>query len=234
MDTHEYSTIYCASCGHPVHVPVRCGLRFCSVCSASAAGRARSRLQWIINNFEKQKRKRWKFLTLTLRSTEDLSKQLEHLISSFRKLRNRRLWKDSVTGGLYVVELTHSPKGWHCHLHVIMQSSYIPQYHLSRVWNAISGSPVVDIREVKNNGLATYLTQYLTKCDVPLDHRNEAEDAMRGRRMWSPFGLAHDLNCQYKPQPAPCPCCGCEEWMSDWRVNQLWREHRAGAQYAPG
>lgn len=231
MDNHQFSTIYCAGCGYSVQVPVRCHRRFCAVCGRSAAARARARMQWIINTFPKTKSQRWRLLTLTVQSSADLQEQIERLIKGFRRLRNRKDWKRDVIGGLYVMEVTHSEKGWHAHIHIVMMSVYMPQHYLSRIWKSITGSPIVDIRQCKNNGLATYLTQYLTKCDVPTEHRSELETVMHDRRLWSPFGFCHDLNMQYVPQKPKCPCCGDDAWMSQRQVDRLWVKHD---QYARG
>lgn len=159
-------------------------------------------------------------MTLTIQSQEDLSPMITSLIVAFRRLRSRNLWKESVRGGVYVLEVTHSVKGWHAHLHVIMMARYIPQHFLSRIWKAVSGSPVLDIRQVKGKSPVGYVTHYLTKFDLPPEVAAEAEAAIRNRRLWSPFGIAHDLNQQYKPAPVPCPHCGQCAWISERAIER--------------
>ena len=212
--THDYTTIFCQSCGHSHAIPVRCGRRFCAICSKQAAGRTRRRLDWICGKIVKPKRYSWKFITFTLRSQSDLSKMVDDVIRGFRKLRGRKIWRDAVTGGVYVLEVTHGDKGWHAHVHVIAMMRYIPQHHLSRVWNAITGSFIVDIRQVKSRSPIGYVTHYLTTWDLPPAIVQDAEDAVRNRRLWSPFGTAHDLNLTYVPPLYPCPHCGNNAWIS--------------------
>lgn len=217
---HFYTTIYCQSCGHSHEVPVRCGRRFCPVCSQTMARRAHARISFICNNLKPQGRANWKFITLTLASSDDLNDMVNRLVSGFRKLRARKLWSEAVTGGVYVIEITHGPKGWHAHLHVICIGLYIPQHHLSRVWQSITGSRIVDIRAVKGKSPVGYVTHYLTTFDVTAGDMLEAEAAMKNRRLWSPFGTAHDQNLLYKPQATPCPRCGNIFWISQRAIDR--------------
>lgn len=212
--THTYTTIYCQSCGHSHAIPERCGRRFCAICSRSAATRTRRRLEWICDKMVKPKTHGWKFVTLTLVSSDDLSAMIDHLIASFRKLRNRRIWKDAVTGGVYVLEVTHGTAGWHAHLHIIAMMRYVPQQWLSAVWKSISGSPILDIRAVKGRSPIGYVTHYLTTFDLPDNVVLIAEGAVHNRRLWSPFGVAHDLNLTYVPPLYPCPQCGQVAWIT--------------------
>ena len=137
---------------------------------------------------------------------------MDTLIHSFRRLRSRKLWSENVAGGCYVIETTWGNGGWHVHLHIVCLCRYIPQHQLSRVWKTISGAKIVDIRRCKPGDLSGYVTHYLTKFDFPPEHRQEARDAMQGRRLWSPFGICHDVNLQYVRPPYRCPECQCCDW----------------------
>lgn len=161
----------------------------------------------------------WKFITLTLVSRQELAPMIDSLITGFRKLRGRKMWRDAVSGGVYVLEITHSEKGWHAHLHIIAMMRYVPQHHLSLVWLAITGSRIVDIRAVKGNTPVGYVTHYLTTFDVPAGDMLEAEAAVRNRRLWSPFGTAHDVNLTYKPPLYPCPHCGVVAWITQRAID---------------
>lgn len=210
--THGFRTFNCANCGHELRIPVRCGDRFCPVCSKSAASKTRKRLNWLFSHVEKRKNYNWKFITLTLKSSDDLALMVGKLIADFRRLRNRKFWTNAIDGGAYVIELTHGVHGWHAHLHIIAFGQFIPQRFLSRQWNGISGSPIVDIRKADPRDLTTYVTKYITKFEIPEGRRWEALHALDGRRLWSPFGILHDLNCQYVPEPSYCTDCGCSCW----------------------
>jgi hypothetical protein len=167
--------------------PDYCRDRFCVPCARARAFRIRANLT------ERLPNKRLSFLTLTLKHSESsLRIQLNRLITSYRRLRNRRLWTSRVRGAAAVVELKLNERTnqWHPHLHIIMDAKYIPHGQLSDLWRDITGdSFVIDIREAKQTDKAIeYLTKYVTK---PTDtdviwHPNElaeAVEALRGRKL---------------------------------------------------
>lgn len=142
-----------------------CNHRLCSVCgprrSADAAAKLNRRLEVDVQD-------RWKFLTLTLRSSDDgLAVQLDHLRRSFRRLRQTKLWRDKVDYGAAVLEITYNAatRRWHPHLHAIMRAAFIAQDVLSEAWSVASGgSMVIDIREVRSATAASgYITKYMGK-----------------------------------------------------------------------
>lgn len=141
---------------------------------------------------------------------------VDHLITSFRKLRARKMWQHCVRGGCYVIEVTHSDHGWHAHLHILAMSRFMPQRWLSNVWNSISGSPIVWIESCrKGNNPVAYVTSYMTTWNIPQERLAEANRDLRDRRLWNVFGVAHAWNLKYRPAHTPCPCCGSDSWISD-------------------
>lgn len=142
-----------------------CNHRLCSVCGPRRAADSASKLN---RRLEVDVTDRWKFMTLTLRSSDDaLGVQLDHLRKSFRRLRQTKLWKDKVDYGAAVLEITYNAQTdrWHPHLHAIMRGVYIAQDVLSDAWNkATGGSMIVDIREVLSATAASrYVTKYMGK-----------------------------------------------------------------------
>lgn len=60
-----------------------------------------------------------------------------------------------------VWEVTRS--GWP-HAHLLLRGPYLPQKWLSRQWQELAGSPIVDIRALHSKaGAARYIAKYLTK-----------------------------------------------------------------------
>jgi hypothetical protein len=64
----------------------------------------------------------------------------------------RQLWVrlgPRVRGGFYAIEPIHKGRGWHVHIHAILDADYLPQAELSRLWHEITGDAyIVDIRRV--------------------------------------------------------------------------------------
>lgn len=213
--THDFRSIFCGRCGHRIDFPVSCGKRFCGVCAKSKLTRMRRRMSFVINSIPRVSGENLKFLTLTLKSGEDPEKLVKHLIASFRRLRQRQFWSQRVSGGCYSIELTHSEAGWHVHLHAILMAHYMAQWQLSSLWKAVSGSFVVDIRRTYNNEAVAYLCKYLTCDKVPIELQDVVSQSLKGYRLWSPFGTAHDINRTYKPSAMKCPSCESSVWIPE-------------------
>jgi hypothetical protein len=228
MDTrkfHEFFTFVCAHCGRTISVPRRCPGRTCEICNVQRAIRIRSRMRFLCQNIEKRRGAGWKHWVFTMRSEDDLEAMLDHLLRSFRKIRQRPWWKTYMYGGAYVVEATHGEKGWHAHLHVLVYCLYFPHHRMVREWQRTSGSAVVWVTKPPQARIANYLTKYITKVECDVTHQWEIDSAFAHRRLWSPFGCCHDLMLKYTPSAHPCPDCGSTEWVcpdfmhwSEWNV----------------
>lgn len=146
-----------------------CKQRWCPACRRSTNMHVRDYVRDLLTA---DHRDEWRFVTLTLRSTNaPLTTQLANLRKSFRKLRQRRFWRDRVKGGITITEITWNPtrKQWHPHYHVLVRGSFIPQRDLSSHWLSITKtSMIVDIRRVRRvDNAVDYVTKYLTKLPDP-------------------------------------------------------------------
>lgn len=169
-----------------------CRDRWCLPC-----GQARAR-SIATNVTERMKRDRFRFITLTLRSTNrTLTELLDKLSTSFQKLRQVNPWKKLCRGGVAFTEVKHHdcPDRWNVHLHVVAEGAYIPKHDLMKVWHRITGdSYMIDIKLIRHaSEVAQYVAKYASK---PLDHTVTCDpDALRtaivalhGRRLISTFG----------------------------------------------
>lgn len=151
-----------------------------------------------------------RFLTLTIRSTgQPLNEMLNHLYTSFRKLRQRALWKERVWGGVAFCELTYNVerRTWNPHLHCILDGHYIDRPDLSRAWLAVTGDSFnVNIRLIRTKrNVVNYVTKYATK---PLPHSvinggdslPEAIHALKRRRLVLTFGTWRHCKLLETPQ----------------------------------
>ncbi|MCM3625650.1 protein rep [Brevibacillus borstelensis] len=111
----------------------------------------------------KVQKMRWLFLTLTCRnvSGEDLSKQIDHLMKSWKRLTLRKEFK-AVVGWFRAFEVTRNMQDgtYHPHFHVLLgvkpmyfDTGYVKQEEWVRIWGEcleVDYEPVVDIRIVRN------------------------------------------------------------------------------------
>lgn len=175
----------------------RCKSRHCPRCAAKRLGRLRLQIEDLCKQMDDTR-----FITLTVRSNNrPLREQLKELRESFARLRRCGLWKGSVRGGLYTVEITYNRKKreWHPHIHAIVDGVFIPQALLSEAWEvASSGSTITHISRIPSrHTLAKYLTKYISKGmasdEIPYDRLNEWIIALHGVRLFQAFGSLHGV-----------------------------------------
>lgn len=172
-----------------------CNCRFCPVCGPRRSQRLASRIAIAIGQVAPNE---WKFITLTLKhSNAPLAEQLDWLRSSFRRLRQRALWRHRVTGGYAFLEVTWNTQDeqWHPHMHVLCRCKYIPRRDLSALWFQVTkGSMVSDIRVVRSaKGAAFYVTKYAGKTPdltsvMDLERALDYLEATRKSRLYIAFG----------------------------------------------
>lgn len=210
---HMYIDIICGCCHKVIPVPVYCGKRFCQICSVLRQSRVRTRLNWLVDQITPTPPYGFSHLTLTVRNQPDLKIMVQHLLDSFRRLRQRPFWKKRVLGGGYVIEITGSPGDWHAHLHIIIEARYMLQTHLKDVWESCSGGTGVWIERIKKTGITSYLTKYLTKAGVSDDVIDAMSDALKGARLFSPFGVWYSKYGKFVKEIALCSECNASDFM---------------------
>jgi len=100
-----------------------------------------------------------KFVTLTS-SPESAANGLD-IRSSWRVLLQRLRRRNLCSGYVKVMEFT---KAGLPHFHLIIRGPWLSQSWLSRQWDQIHQSPIVDVRRVqRKDGAASYLAKYLGK-----------------------------------------------------------------------
>jgi len=170
----------------------KCHDRFCGPCGAERSRVIASNVLSTVGESAPR------FLTLTLKArSEQLTLTIDRLYKSFTRLRQRHLWKHSVTGGVAFLEVKRSRdcNHWHVHLHTLIEGTYLCKRKLTRAWYQITGdSYIVDIQLVDNrNSLVRYVAKYASKPLDPTTTRShaalvEAIEALKGRRLCLTFG----------------------------------------------
>lgn len=213
--THRWRTLTCCHCGHNIKVLIDCNNRFCPACSPRRSARIRSRLGWLIKNMQKKTGFRLKMITLSATNCSDVQQGIVHLVASFRKMRNRALFKNHVDGGAFVIEVTGRPGHWHPHIHAIIYSRYIPWRALWRDWKQCSGGNAVWITSVAPSAAAAYITKYISKSAVPVPLQIELSEQLKQFRLFQRFGCWHNLKLPSRVYDYKCEQCGGSDWLAD-------------------
>lgn len=171
-----------------------CRLRWCPFCQAAKAKLvSMNTAAWLKGKGHP------KLLTLTLKHSDaPLDFQIKSLYGFFKSLRRSKLWKSLVRGGVWFFQLTRptTTNQWHPHLHVLLDSDFIPVSALSDIWQEITSSSfVVDVRAIWTpDTAASHVARYvarpadLSKLEMP-DKINVIE-ATKGLHLAGTFGNA--------------------------------------------
>lgn len=222
-DHHHYQTFFCTACGHDFKAPVRCGNRLCPICSTASRYRVRARMRSLVASQPSYPTYSFKHLTLSVTNSPDLAAAHRHLSASFRRLRQRALWRRTVLGGCFVFEVAGRPHNWHLHIHACLFARFIPWSLLHSSWQSTSGGNAVYIKTLPPLAIINYLSSYLTTVDLPAESIEAAGTSLPNLRLFTVFGSWHALNLRIKPIRNVCPNCGNPYFIPSRTLNYLKR-----------
>jgi hypothetical protein len=173
-----------------------------------------------------------KLVTLTQKNRGSLEGCVEDLREAWKKLRRRSPYKDIWKGGLYAVEAINKGRGWHVHLHVLVEGGYVFKRRLQDDWLELTGdSWIADIREVDAIHGLKYTLKYLKKAPTVSGHRTEYNEVLKGTRLVQAWGSWYGEVRAKEEDEEPklvCAVCGRSEWMVILqKVDMSLEEYRA-------
>lgn len=180
-----------------VYFPLRCNDRFCVRCARSRAWKARQLLDALLKErglYEKAHS--LKLITLTVENFPDdkLEWGLKSFHKWFKRLRQRKVWKENVKGYFEAFEIAKDLKGrWHLHLHLLAECKFIDVYQLSEEWSEVVSKEwngfIVDIRVLRNPKKALReVTKYCYKpSSLSLEDRASLSSLLKKQRLYG-FG----------------------------------------------
>lgn len=229
----EEFLLHCSACGHQHVAEKRCSQKWCPVCVRKIATqrslkyeRAAAECKWPL------------FLTLTRANISDLSAQdIRDLRRCFGKFRRQKFWAANVVGGVACIEITNTGKGWHPHLHCLLDCEWLAietpkprAYHsrahkkklfqraaaeLERNWSKCLGQLMSSVKVKRTSG--SDIVQEVCKYAVKGSDLVESPDpigpaihAMRSTRLVTSFGSFYGkrlVTAAEKKPAMPCPHC---------------------------
>lgn len=118
----EKLRLKCTCCGFVRSVAIRCDLKWCPACAPRLAFDKARRYGPVVNDFRNPL-----FVTFTTQNFDARSKTttgMREVIRAFRRLRSQRWWKRCCPGGVASFEMTRRRKGWHPHVHALLDSAW--------------------------------------------------------------------------------------------------------------
>lgn len=182
-----------------------CRLRWCPLCSRAHQNLIEHNVKdWL------KETKQPKFLTLTLKHSDaPLAHQVDSLYKFFVKFRRLNEIKKTIKGGIWFFQIKKSEKDdlWHPHIHCVIDSDFIRQSVLSKLWlKTTASSSVVDIRQIKDtDSVSEYVARYCARPATlkPLGQFDVFEliAALHGRRLCGTWGTGRAVQLTMKSEP---------------------------------
>lgn len=210
-------TLYCNNHAGEVSraVTLYCKTRICDRCGHVRAARVRRQYEAHLRAFREPK-----MVTLTVRNTTTLPEGRRTLRNAWKALlrrvyargeRGRRptvYWKDVLRAGLLVEEVTNRGRGWHVHLHVLVDAPFIPHAKLQKEWKDLTTAHRVRVDRVDPGRAMGYVLKYVQKAPrLSPERAAEYLAASYGRRLIQPFGDLFAVKAPPKEAPR-CEECG--------------------------
>lgn len=209
-----------------------CDVRYCPVCQPTLARKRADELKWWVDSIKQPKH-----VVLTLRNVANIDRGFMRGVKlSLSKLRRRKFasgWK----GGLYSLEVTNTGKGWHVHIHLLVDARWIDQLELAKQWAMVLGQDkaIVKVQDARGLDYLKEVAKYVVKgTDLALwqtPHLIELIDALEGVRMFGTFGSLRARRAAFaawkleqEEREVACPC-GCTSWKILSENEYLWSIH---------
>lgn len=207
-----------------------CQVRLCPMCAWRRSLLIFKQVNDILHEATKGQKLRFLFLTLTCRNvgSEELSATLDKLFKAWKKLSERKQFKNSVVGWFRALEVTHKmhTDEYHPHFHAILavqpsyfkkKDKYITQEQWVDLWQKSLGvdyKPIVDIRTAKpkrkGQGMESTVAEAAKYTVKPGDFLDPADElgtdlavytldhALKNRRLIAFGGIFKDIRKQLK------------------------------------
>ncbi|MCD6130565.1 MAG: protein rep [Candidatus Hydrothermae bacterium] len=156
----RWTVLRCKQCGRRYRFPERCKLRFCPNCQHFLSKKRQQDLEWWVRMLKQPKH-----VVLTVRNAGELTPDyIKWVKKCFSRLRRRRFakgWKS----GIYSIEVTNEGRGWHVHLHALIEAQWIDAKELARQWADIVGQDfaIVWVKDARGKETVKEILKYAVK-----------------------------------------------------------------------
>ena len=230
---HSYYTIcQCNDCGAVRKFPNRCDLFYCPECQPGLARDRESQVHWWTSMLSQPKH-----VILTLKNVPDFNRaHLDQLTKWFLALRRRKFTRNWI-GGFWSVEVTNEGRGWHIHLHALIEAKWIDSGELALQWDSITNhmGRIVCVRDCRGKSYLQEVMKYAVKGSQlaawsPEQIRTFIR-AVDGKHTFGVFGKLWSARTEFaefiatmKAAKPRCDCGGCNQSYyseTEWTLREL-------------
>ena len=219
-DCHSIATYKrCNGCSALSKFYNRCDKLWCPLCTPRLARERRESVEWWTNEVGQPKH-----VVLTARNSETLTKaRVKEFKAAFARLRRLKLarnWR----GGFYSLEVTNEGRGWHLHLHALIDCRFIDSGELAKAWAKCIGQDfaIVKVKDARDKSYLAEVTKYAVKgsqlASWTGDEIAMLVDSFTGVRTFGVFGSLFGERTKFREwlasvQDVKHECeCGCSDF----------------------
>jgi hypothetical protein len=150
----------CDSCRAVQVFRNRCDRFYCPECQPKLAKRRAASVAWWTVEVGQPKH-----VVLTVQNVMTLNHgHVDELKKWFTRLRHRKFCRNW-RGGFYSVEVTNEGRGWHLHLHVLVDARWIDAGELARQWASVTRNfgKIVKVKDCRKADYLAEVTKYAVK-----------------------------------------------------------------------
>jgi len=233
---HSYYTIAtCGDCGKVRKFPNRCDLFYCPECANHLQHERQRQVEWWAARIKQPKH-----VVLTIRNITDLSAgHVDELRKMFGKLRRRKFarnWK----GGYYGIQVTNEGKGWHLHIHALVDARWIDEPELKQQWRSITNGLgyIVRVKDCRDADYLRETTRYVIHGSQLAAWQPDTIEtfvrAFQNKRTFGVFGELYGARTEFaewiatlKQAKPRCECGSCNvryQSETDWLIYQTFEQ----------
>lgn len=219
-DCHtEVSYRRCRGCSTVSKFYNRCELKWCPLCAPRLSRERKDSVGVWVRTLTQAKH-----VVLTCRNTAVITREkVRWFKSCFAKLR-RSKFASGWRGGFYSLEVTNESRGWHLHLHALVDADWIDQAGLAQLWAKLTGQDfaIVYVSGKQDVDYVKEVSKYLVKGSVLAKWTGEEiaafVDAFEGVRCFGVFGSLLGQRAAVREQikalldVKPACECGCQDF----------------------
>lgn len=156
----ELTYAKCNGCGSVSKFLNRCDRFYCPECTPRLSMERKRSVEWWTKEVVQPKH-----VVLTVRNFDNLTQQkVKWIKACFSKLR-RTKFAHGWQGGFYSLEVTNEGKGWHLHIHALVDARWIDARELSITWNRVTKGEgnIVKVKDCRSKSYLQEVTKYAVK-----------------------------------------------------------------------
>lgn len=218
-DCHtHYTFAVCRDCSTVQKFPNRCDRLICPECAPRLQRERQKAVEWWAREVKQPK-----FVTLTVRTPScfmpDHIREFKRWFGNLRRTRFASNW----VGGFYSLEVTNEGRGWHLHLHALIDARWIDAGELGKTWCKVTNGHgyIVKVKDARCRDYLHETTKYIAKGNQ-IASWSSADvchfvECFEGVRTFGVFGSLYGLRTKFaewfavvKSLKPKCTCGSCD------------------------